>query len=62
MKKSSDRISKKLSLYLPDTAGPLSKEVPSLSISKANEEVQATLEKQKKAKKVWSVPNIITPF
>lgn len=51
-KKSShcDGISKK-SLCLPDPAGPLSKEVPSSSIRKANEEVKATLEKQKETKK-----------
>jgi hypothetical protein len=36
---------------------PLSKEVPSSSISKANEEVQATLEKLKKAKKFCTEHN-----
>ena len=40
-KKSSDGILKKLSLCLPVTVGPLSKEVPSSWMNKANEKVQA---------------------
>ena len=59
--KSNDRISKKLSLCVPDTVGPLPKEVPSSLISKGDEVAQANLEKQKEPNKcAWSVPNAIT--